>query len=381
MAEETLRRSLDRAFDPGPDFPDRLLLSRTMAALETTATRPRRRGVFRWSPRAMTLIGAAIAAALVVTVTGAFLAINEFARHAVPAGKSHATPGVVVKTVVGFSAFSAEDAAVWGPYNSMLRNVDPLDSSGLLITHDGGKTWLASGIQSDVPDTETVSWGDSNHIAVADPNSIRVTSDGGLSWHQIQRPRPSPANLGIAPTVRISGSTIFWIPDELTPYHVYFTRDSGANWTTAVLPPPPGGWPNGIWFQYAGPFMFDDRGVFGISSPAMPSTLVYTTSDGGQTWSVPISQAGASLVAVSPGEWWIVDHNGIVYRTVNAGKSWEPMSINPRYSGHMLTSVFPAGGSVLWGTADGTMGSSIPIRSTDSGSHWSGVKLPTVFVG
>ncbi len=33
MADETLRRNLDRAFDPGPDFPQRLLLSRTMAAL------------------------------------------------------------------------------------------------------------------------------------------------------------------------------------------------------------------------------------------------------------------------------------------------------------------------------------------------------------
>ena len=34
MAEEMLRRNLDRAFDPGPDFPNRLLLSRTMAMLD-----------------------------------------------------------------------------------------------------------------------------------------------------------------------------------------------------------------------------------------------------------------------------------------------------------------------------------------------------------
>lgn len=34
MANEALRRNLDRAFDPGPDFPDRLLMSRTMALIE-----------------------------------------------------------------------------------------------------------------------------------------------------------------------------------------------------------------------------------------------------------------------------------------------------------------------------------------------------------
>ena len=34
MAEETLRRNLDSAFDPGPDFPHPLLLSRTIAILD-----------------------------------------------------------------------------------------------------------------------------------------------------------------------------------------------------------------------------------------------------------------------------------------------------------------------------------------------------------
>ena len=35
MAEETLRRNLDGAFDPGPDFPDPRLLSRAMAAVDS----------------------------------------------------------------------------------------------------------------------------------------------------------------------------------------------------------------------------------------------------------------------------------------------------------------------------------------------------------
>ena len=38
MADETLRHSLARAFDPGPDYPHPMLLSRTMAMLDASAT-------------------------------------------------------------------------------------------------------------------------------------------------------------------------------------------------------------------------------------------------------------------------------------------------------------------------------------------------------
>jgi photosystem II stability/assembly factor-like uncharacterized protein len=374
MAEETLRRSLDRAFDPGPDFPDRLLLSRTMAALETTATHLPRREQFRWSPRAMTLVATALVAVLLLAAGGAFLAINDFTDHPAPAGGTHARPGTAVRGVGGLSVFSAEDAAV-------------LDPSGLLITHDGGKTWLPSEVQTD-PSIDSMSWTTPKQIALIDTNSIHVTTDGGISWRQVARPFPSnPGQLGfgIVPTLRVSGSTIFWIPDMDRPNPLTVSRDYGTTWTTAVLPAPPGGWPVGIWFEYAGPTMFGDRGVFAMSSFAMPTTLVYTTSDGGQSWSGPLLEVGGSFVAVNPDEWLIVDRGGKVVRTMDAGKTWDAMTINPHYRNLTLASVFPAVGNVIWGiaVADPNFAavSGIPIRSTDGGVHWSVVKLPAAFVG
>ena len=53
MAEESLRRSLDAAFDPGPDFPDPRLLSRTMATLAEVESAPTKRAPARRTPLAV----------------------------------------------------------------------------------------------------------------------------------------------------------------------------------------------------------------------------------------------------------------------------------------------------------------------------------------
>jgi photosystem II stability/assembly factor-like uncharacterized protein len=329
----------------------------------------------------MGMLAAALVVALVVAASGVSLALNDLAHRAAPAGQSHFRPATEAATVVGLSAFSAVDAAVWGPYNAMATTqpkVDSLDSSGLLITHDGGKTWLATGLESNAPDTETVSWTswtDSERIAVVDANSIHITSDGGLTWRQIERPPlPSPPRtVSLDFTFRVSGSAIFLIGDAS---HLYVTQDGGATWVGSVLPPPPGGLPTGIWFQYYGPFMFGGRGVFALSSPAMSYSLIYTTSDGGHTWLGPISETGESFAALSPNDWWVVNRTGHVFRTVDAGSSWNLMPITPNYSVLTLTSVFPTGGNVLWGIGNGSVMSGMPLRSTDAGAHWSIVKLP-----
>src|ERR1700687_3784115 len=83
MAEEMLRRNLDRAFDPGADFPNRLLLSRTMAMLNadaTTAGRLKRRERSRlgWPLPPMRLVAIVMALVVAVAATAAFLALHRF---------------------------------------------------------------------------------------------------------------------------------------------------------------------------------------------------------------------------------------------------------------------------------------------------------------
>ena len=84
MAEHALRGNLDRAFDPGPDFPDRLLVSRTMAAIDGDATAYR--GVVRRRPpRVLTgpslrLVAALLLLVLAVAAFGIFLAVHQYAK-------------------------------------------------------------------------------------------------------------------------------------------------------------------------------------------------------------------------------------------------------------------------------------------------------------
>jgi photosystem II stability/assembly factor-like uncharacterized protein len=324
----------------------------------------------------MGVLATALAVALVLVASGVLFFLSDFGHRTAPAGRSHARPATAIATVAGLSAYSADDAAVWGPYNlmrSMTPTADPLDSSGLLITHDGGKSWLATGIGSTTADSTIlpggVSWTDSQDLAVVDNNSIWITSDGGHTWHESQMPvQPSPTADPFGTTFRVSGSAIFVISK---PDRVYVTYDGGETWSGAVLPPPAGGSPADIgFFQLSGPFMFGSRGVLGAGDGV--NTLIYTTSDGGKSWMGPITQRGQSLMALGPMDWWIVKSSGQVSRTLDGGNTWNTMPITPNYSVVKLTSIVPTGGNVFWAIAN----SALPLRSTDGGGHWSIVKLP-----
>lgn len=84
MAEETLVRNLDRALDPGPNFPDRLLVSRTMAAIDADAS-ARWGAAVRRPRRVLTgpsirLVAALLVLVLAVAAIGVFLAIHQYAK-------------------------------------------------------------------------------------------------------------------------------------------------------------------------------------------------------------------------------------------------------------------------------------------------------------
>src|SRR5712664_433890 len=104
MAEEMLRRNLDRAFDPGTDFPNHLLLSRTMAMLDADAAtaghKRRQRARLSWPLPPMRLTAIVMAFIVAVAATAAFLAVHSFFAPApvhMPPFKVHA-PGVGVAT-------------------------------------------------------------------------------------------------------------------------------------------------------------------------------------------------------------------------------------------------------------------------------------------
>jgi pimeloyl-ACP methyl ester carboxylesterase len=83
MAEQSLRRNLDQAFDPGADFPNRLLLSRTMAAIAEDTARPirvRHRLRVLVTARTLRLIAAALVLLLTVAAVGALLVLHQHSK-------------------------------------------------------------------------------------------------------------------------------------------------------------------------------------------------------------------------------------------------------------------------------------------------------------
>src|SRR5438105_10804746 len=99
MSEETLRSNLSDAFDPGSGFPDPLLLSRTLAALEA-AEPATRRGTVRGTSRGRSLAGLflvnpsgptarVVAAGLIVVLllaaVGAFVFLQRYFLSPTPA--------------------------------------------------------------------------------------------------------------------------------------------------------------------------------------------------------------------------------------------------------------------------------------------------------
>ena len=93
MAEESLRRSLDAAFDPGPDFPDPRLLSRTMAAIAEADAAPAPRAPASRSritvlepARGGRLVAAALIVLLLLAAAGAFVAVQHYFVSPIPAG-------------------------------------------------------------------------------------------------------------------------------------------------------------------------------------------------------------------------------------------------------------------------------------------------------
>src|SRR6266480_7005205 len=96
MADETLRRNLGAAFDPGPGFPDRLLLSRTMAILDAeakTASRGQKRSgvLLRWPRTGQSVVAVLLLVALALAALGVFLVAHRALNQPVPAGSRDGT--------------------------------------------------------------------------------------------------------------------------------------------------------------------------------------------------------------------------------------------------------------------------------------------------
>jgi photosystem II stability/assembly factor-like uncharacterized protein len=279
MAEERLRRNLEVALDPGPDFPSHLWLSRTMGlvgaqakALGEVQRKPRR---LRWFGRipqtGLRFLAAVITVVLAIASLAVFLALHHPVQT--PAPTTHGPtivgiPSYVVRQL-GTSVCSSATCSVGSP-TFVSNNIgwlteEPVDTGGsncvpscpvtLFRTDDGGLHWKAQ-----------VSWKSEVAQILASPDGHEVTvvgsmatigsgvlhsTDGGGHWSTANYPPTAGkatqtiCKSGVACRQQNIGAQLYftsvregWILSQEPSYSVadlFHTTDAGAHWDLTTI--------------------------------------------------------------------------------------------------------------------------------------------------
>jgi photosystem II stability/assembly factor-like uncharacterized protein len=205
MADEILRRNLDRAFDPGPDFPHAMLLSRTIAMLVADVTPEHSARINRRPTWLMPIVAALLAVAIVATLVLTARALHPKASvpaHPVPP-QQVLTPHI--PTAAGCDGYQSNPGGV-NVVKTVSSNIGWAE--GGLLTTDGGSNWIdvsPSGLRRDEPaglskrylppgfadfyldaehawEVRTYNYGSSS--SCYDHIVTFMTSDGGRTWQQ-----------------------------------------------------------------------------------------------------------------------------------------------------------------------------------------------------
>jgi photosystem II stability/assembly factor-like uncharacterized protein len=301
MAEDTLKRNLDRAFDPGPDFPHPLLMSRTMAMLDAEAKTAGRGQERRMRGRrqtwAMTLVAALLAIAIVATLV--FTARSLHPRQITPANPipRRAASSASCSVQVSQRPSQVIPEKMLSPTTGWAQ--------GALRTTDGGLHWRDTSApqpnRAPGPTGYDDFFLDSTHAwtaqAVSSPTSCSavtfMTTDGGQTWHQSE-----PVSVDVQADSEVDLQLNFidaqhgWLLAEAGQWmfghgpvdaYLYVTSDGGLHWRE--ISHRPGTAASGACEAKLGNVVFASQAT-GWSLPQCPDTTLLVTRDGGATWNV-----------------------------------------------------------------------------------------------
>ncbi|HEX9099879.1 MAG TPA: hypothetical protein VF956_10375 [Candidatus Dormibacteraeota bacterium] len=358
MADETLRRNLETAFDPGPDFPDRLLLSRTMAYLNAQAARPRQGSRWKaarpwrlsWLRPGLRPVAILMVVVVAVAASAAILTARLLSSRFAPAHLTQPTGSCssgallhMVNATTGWQGDLDNTDFFGGPYRTV----------------DGGLSWRA--VQ--VPRTGSKSYTgstscflDAEHawvtVNVGGQVFVYRTIDGGRTWQHGQTVR---GGTFVTQFVRLEfiDQDHGWLlvdtgGDTISNTRaIYSTTDGGVNWSqvasAAVKDLSPLG-TMGVWCSESGMtfvdvntgwLTWDCRQQKSPSLPVATGPVVAVTRDGGHTWvpvALPTFTPRGAVCGVEPPTFTAVrgvlpvtcDGAGrsAVFRTEDGGRTW-----------------------------------------------------------
>lgn len=251
--------------------------------------------------------------------------------------------------------------------------------------------------------TATVGWG------LSTTRQVLRTTNGGQSWTIVS---PAHSHTDLLATAFTSPRHAILVGATRDGRHwlVWATTNSGHTWDTTQLPVPPQGQISDATVQLSEYSTQREWLMIPVNMPAKPAQdRLYDTTDGGATWqlvnaNLPYSD-NAGIVFTQAQLGWLPLHTDSVRnlkflaKTTNGGKTWQriampvppllaPHASNPKedYSPRpigFLVFATPQLGAMLttYGAlnANGTQkpGYSVVYFTTDGGSHWQWLVLPS----
>lgn len=243
-----------------------------------------------------------------------------------------------------------------GEYSMKLAFLDAkrglgLNATGQLrYTSDGGRIWapkVSTGLPATATNTALRFVDDKTGWMLQSDGRLYKTSDGGATWHDGQLVQGGLLRFDFVDANRGWG-------EPTDRRGVVFTRDGGQTWTT--LSPPQTVSVGGLLFGDGRQIV-----VYGLG------TLLASTVDDGQTWSVLAPNGGSpfdtrrKVVAKDAKTWWSALGFGL-YRSDDAGITWTPMQ---GVSGQFADIAFADANN---GWAIGRRG--LVVATTDGGNTW-----------
>ena len=326
-------------------------------------------------------------------LAGQVLATTDGGRHWV----SQLSPPASVPTSIRF--FDTRHGYVleepWGA---------PGSPPAVYTTADGGVTWSRietppneyAGVYVDFADADHGWFATFAFGRVAARFKLYSTADAGVHWSQLLSVSPDLQESRGVQAGNVSG---FWFTDArrgwLTasePGHpvIYATEDGGQSWAGQDLVAPAGVAADAMVFLGRPVVRAEGAGVVAGFGDRRQVTVVYSTADGGRTWSPPrpMPASNPALVAMpDPSHvWGAIDSK--LWTSDDLGATWRQLTaLSEGYVFRQLVAVDSAhgwAGAIQAGPCPGR-GPDICVSdksrgkllsSSDGGRHWSDVPLP-----
>lgn len=242
-----------------------------------------------------------------------------------------------------------------------------LGTYGLLYaTFDGGATW----VERPTPrgNLRSVSFTDPNVGTVVGLDGVVLrTHDGGLNWILIDA-HTSRTLSGVA---FVDADHGIIVSSDSTPFgsHLLYTSDGGETWSGPDGPPAPG-----VLSDFRNVAMLDGNTGVVVGSQGN----IFRTADAGQSWEdqahfPALRLPGISFVNASDG---IAVGPAIILRTQDGGATWTRSNPGPLFLNDVSyvgpTRVVVVGSDAI--TRSGTI-----LRSTDGGANWTTISVDPIF--